>query len=35
MLAIKYLFRTRIELGDRVLWRTLEEAYVQQWTAIG
>ena len=21
--------------GDRVLWRTLGEAYVQQWTAIG
>ena len=21
--------------GDRVLWRTLGEAYVQQWTVIG
>ena len=30
-----FKFDSSYSPGDRVLWRTLGEAYVQQWTAIG
>ena len=35
LVLVIYTCCSTAKTGDRVLWRTLREAYVQQWTAIG